>query len=190
MLLPIILLLSSPIYAQKILRTEKVTDWSSHLIGDDFSGVVFAESYTNERVSLTPQNGKIYAIGSYTMFQDEIQKCKRFTPSEDDISATESALQSQLKAFNKKLPKINLVGGPDVYKNLKKYSRQYFGFVNERGEKIIFINSIWNEILSKDESELTTEFFQVFDGGNRFWQAKINITTHKLFNFCVNGAID
>ena len=117
MLLPIILLLSWPIYAQKILRTEKVTDWSTHVIGDGFSGIVFSESYTDERVSLTPQNGKIYANGSYMMFPDEIQKCKRFTPSEEDINATESALQSQLKSFNKKLPKINLVGGPDVYKN-------------------------------------------------------------------------
>jgi hypothetical protein len=132
MLLPIILLLSSSVYAQKILRTEKVTDWSNHVTGDNFSGVVFSESYTDEKVSMAPQNGKIYAIGSYMMFPDEIQKCKRFTPSEDDINATKSALQSQLESFNKKLPKINFVAGPNVYKNLKKYSKQYFGFVNER----------------------------------------------------------
>ena len=77
--------------------------------------------------------------------------------------------------------------GKNVYKeyffiNLPKYRRQYFCSLNDKGEKIVWVNCFCE---SKDYWK-TSEVF-VFDGGNCYFHMMINISTGQVSEFGTNG---
>lgn len=106
---------------------------------------------------------------------------KRFTPTKDEILLAETALQNQLKKINKNLP--NQSHSPVIHKNLNKYRRQYFGILGENDERILYINSFWDDELSFWlDNEVSVD-----DGGSYYWQIKYSIDANKLFDLIVNG---
>jgi len=124
-------------------------------------------------IAIFPENSKEIFSGG-----------KRFTPSKEEISAAEKALKSQLKELNS--DKLNQSDTPVIDKNLKKYRRQYFGYTNDKGEKILFINCFWRK--EKDESSLwLKEQIRVMDGGSNYWNIKFNVEKNVLFDLEVNG---
>ncbi|MAC95269.1 MAG: hypothetical protein CMC96_07195 [Flavobacteriales bacterium] len=64
------------------------------------------------------------------------------------------------------------------------YKRQYLPYLNEKGDKVIWINfncgSWWNE---NDKEELV----EVVDGGNCHFELTINLTKGSYYDFYVNG---
>ncbi|MEK6480609.1 hypothetical protein WJR50_23900 [Catalinimonas sp. 4WD22] len=118
----------------------------------------------------------------YADFIDE----KRFTPTRSEIELAEEALRSDLKKINRKL--VNQDGtkyNPIIHQNLKKYKRQYFGYLDEDGNRILLINAFWRE--DKSSNNWLGERVLVFDGGSYYWNIKYNIDKHKLFGLQVNG---
>ena len=188
--LPLFLLLFvSVVSAQKVITVEKVSPHSVHIIGDNFEGVVFDKDYSSSWLSSKGSDEVIYAPDDQDIDKIDIGKSDRFTPSTDDIILTEDILQSDLKLINKKLPSSNNWRGPVVYRSLQKYLRQYFGFINKKMEKVIYINCFWNDDETKEDTYWLKNYYHNFDGGSYYWQIKINLTTGQLFDFGVNQSI-
>jgi hypothetical protein len=66
-----------------------------------------------------------------------------------------------------------------------EYCRQYFGYFNENGDRILWINACCQA--SDLCSEMGDRWVFVFDGGSCFYQIKYNQTRKFFFDFHVNG---
>lgn len=84
-------------------------------------------------------------------------------------------VKSKQKVYRK--PPINK-------KTLKKYVRQYFGFLSEDGDVIIQIYFNRGHVIN----EMSKDIIVVLDGGFNHWSIKINLSTKELFDMYVNGA--
>ena len=174
LILPLFLFFVLSASAQKIIKFEKVTDHSTHIIGDDFEGIIFDDNYFQNPKDTTET------------------KIKRVTPSNEDIFLTESILKDQARNTQHKGDKKY------IFSNLKKYRRQYLGYFNKNGEKLIYVNCFptdedWALQKAKEGdktlniSRWYNSLFQVFDGGNSFWQIHINLITKKIMRMSING---
>jgi hypothetical protein len=82
---------------------------------------------------------------------------------------------------NKKHPEYRL-DKKDFIINLKRYKRQYVAFLNSKGEKEVWVNCFcgtWEY--------WKTDFVIVNDGGNCFFNLKINLTSEQYYDLEVNG---
>ena len=120
----------------------------------------------------------------------------RFTPTIQEINEAEEILKKNIKEAN--VPMYNQGDGcPIIHKNLKNYRRQYFGFVDLEGNKVLYVNFSWakysisdkmkgypspNEDTSWKEVRLI-----VHDGCSYHWEIEINLTKQILKNLSVNG---
>lgn len=140
-----------------------ILDPSCFINGKGYQGYIFPESYF---ILMTVKNQK-----------------ERFTPTKNDVQKAEELLNKQIEILN--IEQINQVGNcPIIHKKLKKYKRQYVGFLNIDGEKIIWINLIW----FKDfDSILSKEIVSVQDGCSFFWNIKVNINDGSVFDLNING---
>ncbi|WP_143305463.1 hypothetical protein [Chitinophaga vietnamensis] len=133
---------------------------SRHVRGNGYIGYVFNEHY-DVRYNLSEDS----ATG-------------RFTPTKEEIELVE-------KVLREKLPAIDYSKKPMVSKNLHKYIRQYFGFINAKGEKVIWVNSVWDKAGS--HAKVAAELVDVSDGGSYYWNTFINLSDEKLLQFAING---
>ncbi|MFG6688063.1 hypothetical protein ACGK9U_15920 [Mariniflexile sp. HNIBRBA6329] len=67
---------------------------------------------------------------------------------------------------------------------LNGYYRQYVPVINEKGEKEIWINFFCSDLGSEN---WRTDIFTVFDGGNCFWNIKVNLTKKEYYELGING---
>ena len=111
----------------------------------------------------------------------------RWTPTEDEIRTLEHELNNYLD----KQPKNSIVNqkstGPSIHKSLRKYIRQYTGYISPEGEKMIYLNCFWDEPENLFRKDYDRRLIQVFDGGSYYWQAHYNVQKHKFVFFSVNG---
>ncbi|GAA4315108.1 hypothetical protein GCM10023149_11570 [Mucilaginibacter gynuensis] len=152
----------------KVVKNE--TSYSVYVKGENFDGVIFSEKYAVENLY-------------------ELKGHKRFTPSIKEILSTEKLLASDLNSFK--------YCHDFVVANLSKYTRQYLGYINYRGEKMIYINAAWKpdlfHIRANRESPLKkktwyNQIVLVEDGGHYFWNASLNLSQQKIITFTTNGA--
>ena len=125
-----------------------------------------------------------------------LQNVKRFSPNLNEIKNAESILRKNIRETNSK--RINQGDGClIIHNNLNKYRRQYFGYYNERNEKVIYVTFNKNRLTlkekikgyHKDESaKWKKEKEDWLDGCSNHWEVKINLKTEKLFEFGVNGS--
>lgn len=124
-----------------------------------------------------------------------LQKEKRFTPSLDEIKNTEKVLRKNIRKINSK--KINQGDGcPIIHNNLNLFRRQYWGYYNEKNEKVIFITFNKNKLrliekikgFQRDNNERWKTEREIWqDGCSNHWEIKVNLTTMELFEFRING---
>jgi hypothetical protein len=120
---------------------------------------------------------------SYLVLKSIKEQQSKVVLSCDEIKMAEDILKNKLAAFN--ADKINQSADcPDISRKLRKYCRQYFGFINTKGEKIVWINMFWNRDFN-DKAKY--ELISVNDGCSYYWNIEVNITTQTLFNLKVNG---
>lgn len=128
--------------------------------------------------------GYIFGKDHFVLMTIENQQ-ERYTPEKQDIHLAERVLKEGLAVVNN--PMNNQGGGcPVIHKNLKKYIRQYVGFVNEAGEKVIWINFIWKS--DADEKRLAKEIGSALDGCSHYWNIKVNLDKGILYELNVNGS--
>jgi hypothetical protein len=109
---------------------------------------------------------------------------QRFTPTRQEIDKAELALQTHLKALNKDL--ANQTSTPIIHKNLKKYKRQYFGYIDKNGDRILLINCFWSKHIDFSKRWLQDRVV-VLDGGSYYWSIKFNLNKNELFSLHING---
>lgn len=110
---------------------------------------------------------------------------KRFTPNIAEIRELEALLSKNIEEINTSNFK------PLIHKNLNTYKRQYIGLLNEKNEKIIYINLLWKGYKShtrdgKVKEPWKTEWFETSDGGSYYWNIKYHLTRKTFFDFRVN----
>jgi hypothetical protein len=105
-----------------------------------------------------------------------------FTPTSEEIDSLEAKIEVRLTEL--KTTKTDLEFPTFIIDNLKDYKRQYFGYVNEKGERIIYFNFFHNSgnVYGWREGEVVIK-----DGGYYYWRMKWNLTTNDIIDFYVNG---
>ncbi len=99
---------------------------------------------------------------------------ERWQPTENDIDLVETLLQQELKAKRKELE----------LKKPSRYQRQYIGYINESGERIVWVNELCG---SHPIDQLDKEPVIVFEGGPCYWNARVNIERKMVFGLGANS---
>jgi hypothetical protein len=179
---------------QRIISAARVSPTSTHVKGNNFEGAIFSDAY---RYSFLAGNDTSDFIKERL---GEYQKhvVSRFTPSFAQVEAAENILQHNLRRNNRTTYQQSRVHGAIIRQRTRKYQRQYFGFISDRNEEIIFINANWkaytlldriNKLRNwyKPDTTWQHEYSFVLDGGSHHWQITVNLTTGQLFDFGYNG---
>ena len=104
----------------------------------------------------------------------EVDSLETWIPKENDIRLAEQILSEFIQ-------KDSVLSFP-----LNEYTRQYFGII-ENSDKVIYINSFCME---EDDSFMEgwkTDFIEVEDGGDCFFQIKVNLEKEDCYEFYING---
>lgn len=173
-----ILLLTLLLSCKTTLETFPTSDANKIRVkSNKFRGAIFKSTYPCEKLFIQPTN-----------------TLNRYTPTKSNIELAETILKNQIKSVNRN--RVNQFGKRDnIDKNLNKYFRQYLGFINEKGDSIIHINFQWDRFTLidrikgywDDRLDYTSDFSIVLDGGSRYWNINVNLTSKKLFGLSVNG---
>lgn len=162
-------------FSQEILFTEQTSSQTTYVKGKNFEGTIFSKEYQMP-------------------FSENPSQDRRFTPTIKDIELVEKLLREQLKKINNGLNQGKHLG-PKIHKKLKKYQRQYIGYVSEDGENLIYLSCNWQRHNLFDKirgftpprDSWKTDFWIVFDGGSYHWNLKINLDREELVDLGVNG---
>ena len=110
----------------------------------------------------------------------------------DSTYSAATLLQSELKAidsffvvvvenYNNSLDKEHKQWSIDT--KARNYRKQLLVVTNKKGEKEVWVNCFCRV----DNDKWKTKMFGVEDGGNCYFNFKINLTTRRYYNFGVNG---
>ncbi|HOF16284.1 MAG TPA: hypothetical protein PLF32_09005 [Bacteroidales bacterium] len=114
-------------------------------------------------------------------------KTYRWSPTKEDIEYVEILIKKYIIKQVKKRGLQNQYGDrPIIHLNFDKYIRQYMGYINKRGEKIIDVNCFWKSYQNKFPYWKRIRI-EVMDGGSYYWSIKVNINKKKCFNYMVNN---
>ncbi|WP_316787004.1 hypothetical protein [Pedobacter frigiditerrae] len=109
---------------------------------------------------------------------------QRFTPTRQEINQAEISLATDLKTLNNQL--VNQFSTPIIHKKLHKYKRQYFGYIDKNGDRILLINCFWAKDKYDTDRWLTSRIL-VLDGGSYYWNVKFNLDKKQLLDLDING---
>lgn len=111
---------------------------------------------------------------------------EKFTPTIEEIGLAKELSKNHIDSLEQNRDsKIVKQYGKLLKFNNTDYYRQYVGFIDNKGNRIIFINAVCKAYGQK--SDLTKNWIFVLDGGSCFYQIKIDLTNKKCFDFSVNG---
>jgi hypothetical protein len=121
------------------------------------------------------------------------KNCKQGSLTINDHAIIENVLIKCLKEFNdkqqilfqeksRKNPELHFEKKYYVI-DLKNYRRQYIVVTNTKGEKEVWVNCFCN-ISNKT---WRTRILIVMDGGNCYFNLKINLTKQSFYDLMVNG---
>ena len=111
---------------------------------------------------------------------------ERYSPTKEDVLKAEQLVKEQLINLNR--PLVNQGGKcPIIHNSLSKYLRQYIGYVDQNGDRILWINYIIRK--DKDQSsKLGKDVIMVLDGCSNYWNVKANLSKEKLYDLRINGS--
>ncbi|MES2277617.1 MAG: hypothetical protein V4592_16450 [Bacteroidota bacterium] len=165
-----LLVVNCKVVAQKIIKTERASRYSVHVIGDNFEGLMFKKNFFYGKDTAYIKGG-------------------RFTLSFDEIILTETLLKKSLYRADLDTTYDNSNAKVTLRQNLDKYVHQYYGFLNNRGEKIVMIICFYKLNVNnyRNKKYWYKKLVFAYDGGAAYWHIKINLVTEQPFDFWVNG---
>lgn len=157
--------------AQKVSFSEARSSSHTYVKGDDFEGVVFSKDFVLPFLANQPAD-------------------KRFTPTAADIEAAEKLLVKDLKSVN--ASKLNQGGGngPVIHECLNRFVRQYYGYITDAGEKVVYISCLLKgnyRVSSNETPNWLKGAVVVLNGGSNYWQIQANLTKSSLFGLGINS---
>lgn len=126
---------------------------------------------------------KEFEIPNSIHFSDLKDRC---TPSNQDVERSEELIAKQLKTINTHLVDQGIKGCPVIHDNLNKYKRQYIGYKDNNGDKIMWINFF----IAKDKESVKNmkrQVIIVLDGCSQYWNVKINLDRDRVYDLHING---
>lgn len=105
---------------------------------------------------------------------------RSYEPSMEDIQTAEDVLNAM---YSKE---VSGTYNPFFKRKLEDYNRQFVGGEMESGDKIMWVNCFCNTE-SKNMKNWKTEIIMVADGGNCFFNVKINLKKKEYYDLMVNG---
>jgi hypothetical protein len=110
---------------------------------------------------------------------------EKFTPSIEEIQLAKDISIKYIDSIEQKRePKIIKKYGKLLQYNQPDYYRQFVGYIDKNGNKIIYINACCSAF--GDENDMVKDWMIVLDGGSCFYQVKIDIIKRKCIEFWVN----
>ena len=139
--------------------------------------------------------GAIFPKTYKLTYSNNLPNDKRFTPTKTEIQELESQLRIYLKEITTKKTNRGNENKPNIQRNLDKYVRQYIGFIDEKGQRIIHVNFIWNHYsfwnkirgYEKPNDSWKSNWQFVLDGGSYYWNIDYIMTENDFENLNVNG---
>jgi hypothetical protein len=132
--------------------------------------------------------GVIIPKDYYRDYMDTLRdSTKRFTPALEEIRKAEEILHDQYNRFHQSIPSSDDFFKPlkDVKKYLKDFPRQYYGYYQDNGDRIITIN-----VLEIDDASKQREYIEhwrcdaiavIIEFGGGTISYNVNIDSDKLF---------
>ncbi len=121
------------------------------------------------------------------------KKCRKTTLTKNDLNNIEILFNQGVKEYNigaeQRLEKLKEENPKTKFQrkyfiiDLDDYKRQYVAVLNQKNEKEVWINCFCRDFGGNGKESILI----VFDGGNCFFNLKINLTTKKYYDFRVNG---
>ena len=109
----------------------------------------------------------------------------RYTLNKSDVLIAEQILRDSINSDYIKVQQDSYKSPSINRKTLKRYIRQYVGYINDSGEIKVWITFVDRQI-AKDLN-LALDVIAMCDGGYNYWSVCINITRRKLFDMQING---
>jgi len=147
----------------------------------------------SEVADLVKVNTSIIAILPFTASHLSFKDCNPLTLTNNDLIDIEKLLRQFVEDYNPERERqyneiITNNPGVEIDKknfiiDLTRYKRQYIAMTNDKGEKEVWINCF----CSTSNKNWRKESVFVCDGGNCYFNLKINLTTGKYRELRVNG---
>ena len=159
------IVMAFPAMSQKRPEQQPSAKYASIVVGSNYEGVAFNEDFETD---VTVEN-----------------EAGRFTLTSAEIDTVE-------KLMKKKIAKLNHTHNHQasmecqlIDEHLEKYKRQYIGFVNEDGDKVVWVNFLHDNRFDK---LLLYEIPNITGGCNNFFSVKVNIDHRRVYGLEVNDA--
>lgn len=130
-----------------------------------------------------------YDPTQYWIFKDS----KPTTLSTDDLQKIETILNKCVNDYNpeqqRRFKEMNDKHSPNKHNqknliiDLTRYKRQYVAIINSKGEKEVWINCFCRT----GSQDWKKNIISVLDGGNCYFNLKVNLTTGQYYELMVNG---
>lgn len=108
----------------------------------------------------------------------------RFTPTDEEIAQTEKLIQKKL-AYVNRFHENQEGMCPVIDEHLRQYERQYVGFTDVHGYRIVWVNFIWDD---KAKGKLANDIYLTEGGCGHYWRIQCNLDTEKVYGLDVNGS--
>lgn len=108
-----------------------------------------------------------------------------FTPTtltQDDLNSIDSLLIACVTDYNNSLDKDHKEWSIDLKKY--NYRKQIIAVTNQKGEKEVWVNCFCH---TWDNNNWKKDILLVHDGGNCYFNFKVNLATKKFYDLGVNG---
>ncbi|HEY3251387.1 MAG TPA: hypothetical protein VGK25_09750 [Ignavibacteria bacterium] len=130
---------------------------------------------------------------NYTLGSDEViieagsnmerefgKNYKAWTPSDADIEIADKQIARCFE--NMKMGTVNWL----LNRKPDGYNKQFIGAINDKGEKIIWVNCFCKSEANSFK-DWKTRVVMVKDGGNCFFNLKVNVDKNEYYDIFVNG---
>jgi hypothetical protein len=128
-------------------------------------------------------SGYVFPINHTSLVGNQDQSW-RFLPTAEMIKRFELRLVDEIGSLNMTIQQGR--GCPNIKKNLKRYVRQYFGYLSSTNDSILFVSFLWPKKNEFDPKKIDREFIQVFGGCSRYWNIKYNVDEDIFFDLQFN----
>lgn len=106
-------------------------------------------------------------------------------PTRKEVDAAERILVHKVDSIQKDFNDSSRIP-IEIGEKYKDYKRQYFAYLNEKGQKILIISCYYSPgLFSENKWAMTPKIIE--DGWDNYWKISFYTATHQFFDFQVNS---